>query len=87
MDKLMEVLGWVDRFVAGDKSCAGTSNLTITVATYSSLKAAAYVGRVDLSTYTNIESWFDKCVKLIPNYEKANGEWVATTFGEIYKRV
>ena len=28
------------------------------------------MGGVDLSTYTNIESWFAKCVKLIPNYEK-----------------
>merc|ERR1711862_310628 len=88
VDKLKEVLGWVDGFVAEDKFCAGTSNLTIAdiafVATYSSLKAAAGVGGVDLSTYTNIESWFDKCIKLIPNYEKANGEG-ATAFGEIYK--
>ena len=42
VDKLKEVLGWVDGFVAEDKFCAGNSNLTIAdiafVATYSSLK-------------------------------------------------
>ena len=39
---------------------------------------------LDLSTYPNIASWFDKCVKLIPNYEKANGEGAAF-FGGYYK--
>ena len=39
---------------------------------------------MDLSTYPNITSWFDKCVKLIPNYEKANGEGAAF-FGGYYK--
>ena len=42
VDKLKEVLGWVDGFVSEDKFCAGTSNITIAdiafVATYSSLK-------------------------------------------------
>ena len=28
-DKLKEVLGWVDSFVAGDKFCAGTSHITV----------------------------------------------------------
>merc|ERR1711913_250957 len=87
-DKLTEVLGWVDGFVAGDKFCAGTSQITIAdiafLATYSTLKAAGNVGGVDLSSYSNIESWFDKCVKLVPNYEKANGEG-ATAFGGFYK--
>ena len=39
---------------------------------------------LDLSTNPNITSWFDKCVKLIPNYEKANGEGAAF-FGGYYK--
>ena len=49
VDKLKEVLGWVDGFVSGDKFCAGTSNLTIAdiafVATYSSLKVRLVTGR------------------------------------------
>ena len=45
---------------------------------------AGDVSGVDLSTYSNIVSWFDKCVKLIPNYEKANGEGAAF-FGAYYK--
>jgi len=88
VDKLKEVLGWVDGFVAEDKFCAGTSQMTLAdiafMGTYSTLKAAGGVGGVDLSTYTNIESWFAKCAKLIPNYEKANGEG-ATAFGAFYK--
>ena len=42
VDKLKEVLGWVDGFVAEDKFCAGTSQMTIAditfMATYSTLK-------------------------------------------------
>ena len=42
VDKLKEVLGWMDGFVADDKFAAGTSNLTLAdialVATYSTLK-------------------------------------------------
>ena len=45
VDKLKEVLGWVDGFVAGDKFCAGTSHLTIAdisfLATFSSFKVWA----------------------------------------------
>ena len=41
------------------------------------------MGGVDQSSYPNIESWFAKCVKLIPNYEKANGAGAAE-FGEYY---
>ena len=29
VDKLKEVLGWVDSFVSGGKFCAGTSHITI----------------------------------------------------------
>ena len=48
------------------------------------LQACGNVGGIDLTTYTNIEAWFEKCVKLIPNYEKVNGDRVAT-FGDFYK--
>jgi len=88
VDKLKEVLGWVNDFVADDKFAAGTSQMTLAdislLATYSTMKAAGNVGGIDLSTFTNIEAWFDKCVKLIPNYEKANGEGCAA-FGGFYK--
>ena len=42
VDRLEEVLGWVEGFVAVDKFCAGTSQITIAdiafLATYSTLK-------------------------------------------------
>ena len=45
VDKLKEVLGWVDGFVAGDKFCAGTSHMTIAdisfLATFSSFKVGS----------------------------------------------
>lgn len=87
VDKLKEALGWVNDFVADEKFAAGTSQMTLAdislLATYSSLKACGNVGGIDLTTYTNIKAWFEKCVKLIPNYEKVNGEG-ATAFGNIY---
>jgi len=84
-DKLTEVLGWVDGFVAGGKMVAGTEQMTLAdlamMATYATLKECELT---DLSKYTNIEAWFAKCQKLVPNYEKANGEG-ATAFGNWVK--
>jgi len=86
-EKLKEVLGWLNDFVKDDKFSAGNEDLTIgdisLISTYSSLKAAE-LGDVDLSEFSNVEAWFDKCVELIPNYEQANGEGAAA-FGEFYK--
>jgi len=87
LDKLKEVLGWMNDFVANGKFAAGTSQMTLAdislLVTYSFIKASGGAG-VDLNTYTNIETWFNKCVKLIPNYEKVNGEG-ADEFGGYYK--
>ena len=45
VDKLREVLGWVDGFVSGGKFCAGTSHITIAdisfLATFSSFKVGS----------------------------------------------
>ena len=45
VDKLKEVLGWVDGFVSGGKFCAGTSHITIAdisfIATFSSFKVGS----------------------------------------------
>eukprot|EP00091_Calanus_sinicus_P022779 TRINITY_DN7402_c0_g1_i2.p1 TRINITY_DN7402_c0_g1~~TRINITY_DN7402_c0_g1_i2.p1 ORF type:complete len:222 (+),score=50.80 TRINITY_DN7402_c0_g1_i2:64-666(+) len=84
-DKLKEVLGWAEGFVADNKFAAGTDNLTIgdlaLIATYSTIKAAS-VG--DLENYPNLAAWFEKCCKLIPNYQKVNEEG-AEAFGTWYK--
>jgi len=86
-DKLKEALGWVDGFVKDGKFCAGNDDLTIgdlaLLATYATLKAAGQA-EIDLAEYKNAEAWFEKCVKLVPNYEKANGEGAAA-FGGFYK--
>jgi len=86
-DKLKEVLGWLETFVAEDKFSAGTDCITLgdlaLLATYSTMKAAE-LANIDLATFPNCEAWFEKCCKLVPNYEKANGEG-ATAFGGFYK--
>ena len=73
LDKLKEVLGWLETFVADDKFSAGTDCITVgdlaLLATYSTMKAADLAG-IDLSTFPNCEAWFEKCCKLVPNYEK-----------------
>ena len=88
VDKFKEVMGWMNDFVAGDKFAAGTNQMTLAdislLATYSTIRAAGGIGGVDVSTYPKIEAWYKKCIKLVPNYEKANGEG-ATEFGEYYK--
>ena len=72
-DKLKEVLGWLEKFVADDKFAAGTDCITLgdlaLLATYSTMKAAE-LADVDLSSLPNCEAWFEKCCKLVPNYEK-----------------
>merc|ERR1711872_869272 len=86
-DKLKEVLGWLETFVADDKFAAGTDSITIAdlalLATYSTMKAAE-LADLDLASFPNTVAWYEKCVKLVPNYEKANGEGCAA-FGGFYK--
>ena len=86
-DKLKETIRWVDDFVKGGKFAAGTSDLTIgdlsLLATYATLKACAVPG-VDLSEFKNAEAWYEKCIKIVPNYEKACGEG-ANNLGAFYK--
>jgi len=85
LEKLQEVLGWVDGFVADGKFAAGTDHMTLAdislLATYTTIKATEYI---DLSEYKNAEAWLEKCKALIPNYEKANGEGAAQ-FGDWFK--
>jgi len=86
-DKLKEVLAFLETFVADGKFSAGNDEMTIgdiaLVATYSSMKASG-LEQIDLAGFPNCEAWFTKCLKLIPNYEKANGEG-AEFFGGWYK--
>lgn len=80
-----QVLGWVDGFFAGGKFAAGGEAPTLAdlclLATYTTLGAT---GCTDLAPYTHAEAWLAKMVKLVPNYEKANGAGAAE-FGALYK--
>nr|ACO15541.1 Glutathione S-transferase 1-1 [Caligus clemensi] len=84
-DKLKEVLVWANNMVKETGFAAGTDHMTIAdicwVATYSTIKAAGFM---QLEEYKELEAWFTKCVSLIPNYDKANGDGVKA-FGEFYK--
>ena len=80
-----QVLGWLDGFFAGGKFAAGGEAPTLAdlclLATYTTLGAT---GCTDLAPYTHAEAWLAKMVKLVPNYEKANGAGAAE-FGALYK--
>nr|ALS04353.1 glutathione S-transferase delta-epsilon 2 [Acartia pacifica]ALS04354.1 glutathione S-transferase delta-epsilon 2 [Acartia pacifica] len=84
-DRLAEVLGWLNGFVAGGEFVAGTNHLTIAdislLATYSTISAA---GITDLTKYPEAEAWFKKCADQIPNYASANGDG-AQAFGTWFK--
>lgn len=79
-DKLREVLGWLDGYVADGKFAAGTDSITVAdlslVATFSTFMgtAALHKDLIDVSEFKNAVAWFEKCKGVIPNYEKADGE-------------
>ena len=51
------------------------------VATYSAIKVSEVAA---LDSFPELNTWFEKLIKEIPNYEKANGEG-ALEFGQYYK--
>merc|ERR1711892_2857 len=87
VDKLKESLGWLDQFVRDGKFSAGTVDLTIgdlsLLATYSTMLACEVPG-LDLAHYKNVQIWHQKCVKLVPNYQKVCAEG-AGHLGAYYK--
>lgn len=87
LDRLKEVLGWVNDMVKETGYAAGTAHLTVAdlafLATYSSI-AVTIANIVDLSSYTELSKWFEKVKGEVKNYEKANGEGAAQ-LGEFYK--
>ena len=87
LDKVKENLGWLDDFVKNGKFSAGTDSLTIgdlsLLSTYSTMLACGIPG-LDLAEYKNVEVWYHKCVKLVPNYQKVCSEG-AEALGGFYK--
>jgi len=83
-NRLKEVLGWLNGWVADGKYAAGTDHMTLAdislLSTFATLKAAK---PVDLAPYENLDGWVGRCTPQIPNYEKANGEG-ASQFGGWY---
>ena len=67
-DKLKEVLGWVDSFVAGDKFCAGTSHITVADIAFLSTFSTFKVGKM---SETNIATYF--CILRLGT----SAEWIS----------
>jgi len=84
-NRVKEVLGWCNGWVAGGKFMAGTDTITLAdlamIATYTTMEAT---GAFELEKYSDLSAWAAKVKALVPNYEKANGEG-ATQFGGFYK--
>ena len=84
-DKLKEVLQWANDFVKETGYVAGTEHLTIAdicfASTYGTILAADHM---DKSAYTELNAWYEKVSKEIPNFDKAN-EAGCKEFAEMYK--
>ena len=84
-DKLKEVLGWANDFVKETGYVAGTDHLTIAdicfASTYGTILAADHM---DKSAFTELNAWYEKISKEIPNFDKAN-EAGCKEFGDFYK--
>ena len=80
-----EALRWTADFVSQTGWVAGTDRLTLAdisfVSTYSSVRALGN-DIVNWSNYSELEAWFDRAVREIPNYEAACGEG-ASQYGAI----
>lgn len=80
-----EALRWTADFVSQTGWVAGTDRLTLAdisfVSTYSSVRALGN-DIVNWSNYPELEAWFDRAVREIPNYEAACGEG-ASQYGAI----
>ena len=83
LEKLKEVLGFMNEKVKKTGFASGTDHLTLAdlsyLATTSTLVAT---GITDLPPELN--EWYNKCKSLIPDYEKANGVG-AEEFGQGFK--
>ena len=85
LEKLQEALRWTSDFVSQTGWVAGTDHLSLAdiafVSTYSSVRALGN-DVVKCSDFPELEAWFDRAVREIPNYEAACGEG-ASQYGEI----
>ena len=85
LEKLQEALRWTSDFVSQTGWVAGTDRLSLAdiafVSTYSSVRALGN-DVVKCSDFPELEAWFDRAVREIPNYEAACGEG-ASQYGEI----
>ncbi|KAF5278594.1 hypothetical protein FQA39_LY00636 [Lamprigera yunnana] len=72
-NKLQEAVGFLDKLLEGNEYTTG-STLTVAdfslVATVSSLDAMDF----DLSTFKNVERWYEEVKQTAPGYEEANGK-------------
>ena len=84
-EQRMEALRWTSDFLSQTGWVAGTDRLSLAdiafVSTYSSVRALGN-DVVKWSDFPELEAWFDRAVREIPNYEAACGEG-ASQYGEI----
>eukprot|EP00088_Acartia_fossae_P047878 TRINITY_DN5203_c0_g1_i1.p1 TRINITY_DN5203_c0_g1~~TRINITY_DN5203_c0_g1_i1.p1 ORF type:complete len:221 (-),score=73.91 TRINITY_DN5203_c0_g1_i1:213-875(-) len=77
LNRLKEVMGWMEKCVDGGRFAAGTDKISLAdiclLASYTSFKEAGE----DMSAYKNTQAWAARCMALIPNYQKCNGEGAA----------
>ncbi len=84
--KLHEVLSWTQDMVKATGWFGGLSHISpadiCLLAVYSTLKST---GAVDLGKYAELNAWYDRAKKEIPNFDKCCGEGAAHFAGAYNK--
>ncbi|XP_063243261.1 uncharacterized protein LOC134542717 [Bacillus rossius redtenbacheri] len=71
MKKLEEAFGFLDKYLEGQQWAAGSKITIADFALVASVSSADIVG-FDVSKYSNVAKWFEKCKKSISGYEELN---------------
>jgi len=84
LESTHEALGWFnDHYLDGHDFCVGDSLTVADFVLVASISSMSEAG-VDLSKYSNINAWFEKCKEQMPGYDTENGQG-AKGFGDFVK--
>nr|AAX33729.1 Per a 5 allergen [Periplaneta americana] len=71
MKKLEEAFEFLNKFLESQEFVAGNKLTIADLAIVSSVSTADIMG-FDVSKYSNVAKWFEKCKKIVPGYEELN---------------
>ena len=84
LEKLKEVLGFMNEKVKKTGFASGTDHLTLADLAYLATTSTLVATGIIADLPPELDQWYNKCKSLIPDYEKANGLG-AEEFGQGFK--